>query len=268
MSPGFYSCPRCRALVGAGDDCLYCAMKAAESKRRSRFPWVIFVLLAAAVLALIFVPFAGAQEAQPVPAAAPAPCDPGKVPCLTTESLALALRAWSPGATEPRDLGGGALQAELRYRRLRLQGQAIGTATSGSYKSGDWSTVRDVEAHLAVGYDALRLPGGVAIGPMAAIGGAAVLPEGGARASIARSYTLMLGAEGSWPGGRIHLGIGSAHPLDRGLSVAAKWKVPLKGRVYSMGYVAIGRRNVPASPEVPAHSESAVSAWTAVGVRL
>ena len=203
--------------------------------------------------------------------AAPLPCNSDLTPCMTTESLALALRAWSPGATDPRNLAGGALQAEIHYKRWRFQGQIIGTATSG-YEQGDLSTVRDVEAHLVAGLDLLRLPGGVSIGPMLAIGGAAALPEGGnASAVLPKTYSLLAGLQASRVGGaRIHLGFGSAHPLDRGAAIAAKWQIPLSpgGRVFTMGYVAVGRRNIPASGDVPASSGPAIAAWTAVGVRL
>lgn len=230
--------------------------------------WVplVIALLAAAILALICVPFAGAQEAQPAPA--PTPCDPAVTACLSVEKIALALRAWSPGATDPRDLAGGRLQAELRRGRWRVQARLDGTATSGAYKAGDWSTVRDVEAHAAVVYDLLRLPQGISVGPMAAIGGAAALPEDGIRASLGRSVTAVLGVAGSWRGGRIHLGIGQAHPLNRGLAAAATWQIPLSDRTASLGYVAIGRRHVPATDDAPAHSTEAIVAWIGLGIRL
>ena len=74
--------------------------------------WCLLCVLALVALAvLLLAPFgAWAEEA-------PAPCDPAKSACLSTEKWALALRAWSPGATDPRDLAGGRLQAELRFGR-------------------------------------------------------------------------------------------------------------------------------------------------------
>lgn len=247
-----------------------------------------------ALAALLLAPL-GAWAQEPAPAPTPKPCDPAVSACLSVEKWALALRAWSPGATDPRDLAGGRLQAELRRGRWRVQARADGTATSGSYRRGDWSTVRDVEAHAAVVWDALRLPGkdAVTVGPMVAVGGAVALPEKGIRASLGSSVTAVLGVAGSWKGGRVHVGIGQAHPLDRGLALAATWQIPLSERTATLGYVAIGRRHVPEVVErwiatagdaeragrtiepgdlieeiTPAHSTEAIVAWVGVGVRL
>lgn len=237
-----------------------------------QYGWLVVLLLFLLALAAVLMSPLGASAEEPAPPTIPAPCDPAKAACLSVEKWALALRAWSPGATDPRDLAGGRLQAELRTGRWRVQARADGTATSGAYKQGDWSTVRDVEAHAAVSYDLLRLPGKdqVTVGPMVSLGGAVTLPEKGLSANLGRYVTAVLGVAGSWRGGRVHVGVGQAHPLDRGLAIAATWQVPLSdsGRAATLGYVAIGRRHVAEVEGMPAHSEAAIVAWVGVGIRL
>lgn len=199
----------------------------------------------------------------PVRAEEPVPCDPQKTVCYTTEAWVIALRHWTPGK-DPEDLAGGRGQAELRYHRLRVAGRLDGTASAGEYKQGDLSTVRDIEIHVAVAYDALRLPGNVTLGPMAALGGAIALPKNGVTASLGRHVTAVLGARASWRGGWAYVGVGAVHPLERGIGVAATWQLKLTERTASVGYAAYGRRIA----GDPGRSEATLLVWTGIAVRI
>ena len=229
---------------------------------------ILLLILAWALVMLLACPFgAWAEEPATAPTPASAPCDSATRACLSTEKWALALRAWAPGG-ESRDLAGGRLQAEVRWKRWRIQGRIDGVSTAGQYKSGDLSSVRDVEAHLAVVRDVVELPGDVHVGVMAAVGGAAALPEKGITASLGRHVTAVLGVAGSWKGGRIHVGVGAVHPLERGIGAGLTWQVPLGDRVASLGYIAYGRLLMPGTDGAAPRSQAGIVAWTGVGVRL
>jgi hypothetical protein len=234
---------------------------------------VLLLLLAGASLAaLLLAPLGARAEAAPSAPVVKAPCDPAMTPCWTVETWVIGLRAWTP-EEEPRDLAGARGQIEVRYQRWRVQARIDGTAVAGEYVPGDLSTVRDVEAHAAVVWDALRLPGGVAVGPMAAVGAAGTLPDEGVRATLPRNVTAVLGAAGSWPGGRIHVGVGAVHPLDRGVGVVTTWQIPLSKQTASIGMLTYGRRSIPETTDaagvlVPAHAEATMLVWTGIAVRF
>lgn len=215
-----------------------------------------------------------AQEPTPSPPEPPKACDPSTAPCWTVERWVLGLRVWNQGQ-EPTLLAGGRGQIEVRYRRLRVAARADGTATAGQTPGAafDMATVRDVEVHLAVSWDLLRMPGGIAVGPMCAAGGAFTLPREGERAELPRSYTLVCGGAGSWKGGRIHAGVGAVHPFERGLGLASAWQIPISDHTANIGWVSYGRRTVPTAPGpdgviVPAHGEAASLIWTGVAVKF
>ncbi len=211
-----------------------------------------------------------AQE--PAPSPSPKLCDPAVTVCWTVERMVLGIRVWTQGA-EPRNLAGGRGQVEVRYRRWRIQGQADGTATAAQYRSEDLSSVQDVEARGAVVWDALRLPGGISVGPMAGAALAFTLPRDGTLPTLQRSYTAVLGLAGSWPGGRIHAGVGPVHPFDRGVGFVCTWQLPASKTIANVGMFTYGRRTVPDAVDaagvlVPAHSEASPLVWTAVAVRF
>jgi hypothetical protein len=220
-----------------------------------------------------------AEEAQPAeqplqPGLKPAECNPQTTVCYAVESWVIGLRHWTPDA-KPRDIAGGRGQFEARFKRWRVQGRIDGTATAGEYRSNDLATVRDVEAHAAGIFDFVRLPGDVSLGGMVALGGAVTLPaEGGVRATLGRPYTAVVGLAGAWKGGgRIHLGVGAVHPLDRGLGLVATWQLPITARTMNVGMLTVGRRTVSDSfgsdgVFVPAHSEGTVLVWTGAAVRF
>lgn len=229
------------------------------------------LLITSSILSLARL--AGAQDAQPAPAPTPAPCDPSKTPCWSVERWVLGLRVWNQGQ-EPELLAGGRGQIEVRYRRLRVAARVDGTATAGQTTgSFDLSTVRDVEAHLAVSWDLLRLPGGISVGPMCAVGGAFTLPREGGSVELLRSYTAVCGLGGAWKGGRIHGGLGPVHPFDRGIGLASTWQIPISDHTANVGWISRGRRTVPdaAGPDgglVPAHGEASTLIWTGVALRF
>lgn len=229
--------------------------------RRRSFAWAWTI---GAVLAL-----AGAAGAQDAPR-----CDPIATPCLTTERYVLVLRAWTQGR-DPRDLAGGRWQAELRYRHWRLGARLDGTAASGEYRSGDLATVRTVEGHVVVAYDALGLPQGITVGPAIAAGGAVALEsQDGIRASLPRAVTAVVGARISWPGGWLIGGAGAVQEFGRGVGAKATWQIRTSDRTVHIGTVSYGRRLVPAvlGPEgdvlAGAHSEGAWFAWIGEAVRF
>ena len=222
----------------------------------------------------VLIPLAGSAGAQEPAPAAPAPCDPATGVCLETEAYIMVLRAWTQGE-EPRNLAGGRGQFELRRRALRVGGRIDGTATSGQYRQGDLSTIRTVEGHLSIAYDALRLPGGVALGPAVAAGGAVSLEsKDGIRASLPRVMTAVLGARLSWPGGWAQAGAGLVQEFERGVGWKATWQVKTSERTVHVGTVSYGRRRVPDTlgPEgevtIPGHVEATWFAWIGEAVRF
>jgi hypothetical protein len=213
-----------------------------------------------------------AQDAPQAPPAAT--CDHAVTPCLTTEGYVLILRAWTQGH-EPRNLAGGRGQVELRYRNLRVGGRLDGTAAAGQYRQGDLSTIRTVEGHLSVAYEALRLPGSVALGPAIAAGGAVSLEsQDGIRASLPRVMTAVLGARISWPGGWAQGGAGMVQEFERGLGFKATWQLRTSERTVHIGTVSWGRRRVAdvlgpgGEVAMPAHSTATWFAWIGEGVRF
>jgi hypothetical protein len=190
-----------------------------------------------AVLSLLAAT-AGAQDAP-----APVPCDPAARPCLDFEGWMLTARTWTPGGAEPRDLVGGRLQAELRAGRWRWAARGDATGIPGEYERGDWETVRSAEFHVATAYDALRLPGGVTLGPAVGAGAAVGIEqdEAGRRAEMPKRLTAGLGARVSWPGGWVYVVAGQNQAL-RGVAATATWQVNVSDRVASVGLAAVGSR--------------------------
>lgn len=207
------------------------------------------------------------------PGPATTPCDPAQRACGTRETWILGLRTWTPGA-EARNIAGGRLQLELHRRAWRAATRIDGTTTAGAYRQGDLSTVRDVEAHVAVAYDALRLPDAVTVGPMLAIGAAVVLPENKLRASLPRALTAVLGLRASWRDGWAYAGAGSVQEFERGVGLKVTWQIRQSAHTASVGTVSYGRRWLPleVGPEgevlSPGRSEAGVFAWVGVAVRF
>ena len=195
------------------------------------------VLVVAA--ALLTAP-AIAQE----PTAAKPPCDPATGFCLGFEGWLLTVRTWTPGGAEPRDLVGARLQAELRHARWRWAVRGDATGIPGEYKTGEWETVRSLEGHAAAAYDALRLPGGVTLGPAAGIGAAIAIErdDAGFKAEMPKGITAGLGARASWPGGWVYV-VAGQHQALRGVAAIATWQVAMSDRVASVGLAAVGSKD-------------------------
>lgn len=173
----------------------------------------------------------------------PAPCDHATRPCLDFEGWLLTARTWTPGGAEPRELVGGRLQAELRSGRWRWAARGDASGIPGEYSAGEWETVRSVEAHVATAYDALRLPGGVTLGPAVGVGAAVGIEqdEAGKRAEMPKRLTAGLGARVSWPGGWVYVIAGQNQAL-RGVAATATWQVKVSDRVANVGLAAVGSR--------------------------
>jgi len=231
-------------------------------------PWLRLLAALLSIGGLLCGPAVLAQDPAPKP-----PCDPAAGYCLTTEGYIMVLRAWTQGE-EPRNLAGGRGQFELRRRSLRVGGRIDGTATSGQYRQGDLSTIRTVEGHLSIAYDALRLPGGVTLGPAVAAGSAVSLEsQDGIRASLPRVMTAVVGARLSWPGGWAQAGAGLVQEFERGVGFKATWQVKTSERTVHVGTVSYGRRRTPDTlgPEgetIPGHAEPTWFAWIGEAVRF
>lgn len=182
------------------------------------------------------------------PQAPAAPCDPATRPCLGFEGWLLTVRTWTPGGADPRDLVGARLQAEVRWHRWRWAARGDATGIPGEYHQDDWQTVRSVEAHAATAYDALRLPGGVVLGPAVGLGAAVTVErdENGLRATLPKALTAGIGGRASWPGGWAFVVVGQNQAL-RGVAVTGTWHVAMSERVASVGLVAVGSRDYTAT---------------------
>jgi hypothetical protein len=193
--------------------------------------WTIGVLLGTSALA---------QDA-PAPASTPVPCDPAATPCLTSEGWLLTERSWTPGGAQPRDLVGARLQAEVRYRGWRWAARGDATGIPGEYREGDWQTVRSIEVHAASAYDAVRLPGGLTVGPAVAIGAAVALEHNavGVAPKLPKSLTAGLGVRASWPGGWLYAVAGQNQAL-RGVAGTCVWQIRVSDRVANVGSLAVG----------------------------
>ncbi len=198
-------------------------------------------------LALLVLALPSSVLAQPAPdqAASPAPaaCDPATSACYAVEGWLLTARTWTPGGAEPRDLVGGRLQAEVRWHRWRWAARGDATGIPGEYQQGKWETVRSVEAHVASAYDALRLPGGVSLGPAVAVGAAVGIEEDdeGRRAQMPKRLTAGLGARASGPGWWAYAVVGQYQALH-GFAAVVTWQVAVSGRVANIGTAAVGSR--------------------------
>jgi hypothetical protein len=195
-------------------------------------PVVLFLALLAAAPAF-------AEDQAPA-----APCDPAARPCLGFEGWLLTVRTWTPGGAEPRDLVGARLQAELRAGRWRWAARGDASGIPGEYSAGKWETVRSVEAHLATAYDALRLPGGVTLGPAIGAGAAVAIEESeaGKRPRLLKRVTAGIGARASWPGGWVYV-VAGQHQALRGVAAVATWQVRVSDHVASVGLAAVGSQD-------------------------
>lgn len=210
-------------------------IQSSGSRWRFTWAWTIGVCLAGPALA---------QDA-PVPAPSPAPCDPAAGPCLGFSGWLLTVRTWTPGGAEPRDLVGARLQAELRHARWRWAVRGDATGIPGEYQQGKWETVRSFEGHAAAAWDALRLPGGVMLGPAAGVGAAVIVERSeatGAKPQLPKGLTAGLGGRASWPGGWIYA-VAGQHQALRGFAGTAMWEVHINDRVASVGTAAVGSQD-------------------------